>query len=255
MALIKINLAPIEELENRYWWVPDAIVLAVTTALALSFVDYSISDIENEIAAAETSAQNYRNQYQDVRAQIQSYETAKKREVELTTVYQSLTKITESQLTKFIPVILLEHIQNLKPEGVWLREVRFRQKGLTEDQNANAQGQQAQNNQFQNQDPPRNEIVLQGRALDNVILAEFVTQLKSTQLQEADPTDLRTQAFFNMIGIGVASRITEQPLSQNEPGLSVMEFELVVSFDERPVNPAVNKEIARILDELKRKRK
>ena len=134
---------------------------------------------------------------------------------------RALNAITDSRLAKYRPLIAIEHLQNLKPEAVWLTTL------TVED----------------------GKIELEAMATDNVLVAEFITALKSTQLQDIDPADLRTQVYFSDVTLSGTAVVVEKSQSgvqgeANAPEESVVRFKLTLSIGERapPAAPAGNKQ-------------
>jgi hypothetical protein len=88
----------------------------------------------------------------------------------------ALSKITTSKMGKYKPIIVLEHFQNLKPEGVWFKSVKLGSGGA-------------------------DDFDLVGSGLDNLLVAEFLTALRATESQEKDAGDLRTQIGFSDLAL------------------------------------------------------
>ena len=111
----------------------------------------------------------------------------------------ALKNITVSKISKYKPVIVLEHLQNLKPDGVWFSHVAIgtslppleRDK---EGANGNAIPESLDAKGSAPVDNDSFEVV--GQAFDNLLTAELMTAIRSTGSQELDEGDLRTQVFF-----------------------------------------------------------
>ena len=134
---------------------------------------------------------------------------------------RALNAITDSRLAKYRPLIAIEHLQNLKPEAVWLMS-------LTVDDA---------------------KIELEAMATDNVLVAEFITALKSTQFQDIDPADLRTQVYFSEVTLSGSTVVAAKggAAGQGETKSaedSVVRFKLTLSVGERtpPAPPSGNKQ-------------
>lgn len=238
MAIIRVNLAPFEELENPNWWIPDAATFVLAFALAYAALTSHFDSIEEEIAALQTQTTEINGKIQGLTDQLNRVKELQKRKTTLETMRRSVYRITDSKLSKYLPVILVEHLQNLLPQGIWLETVNV-SIGVNEDSDSE-------------DDRPKGSLFgkkmrINGTSLDNIILAEFMTQLKATRNQETDPADLRTLVFFNDINLKF-SDLKQQVLGEGQGALSAMNFELEVSYDEREGKAAINKEVSDIME-------
>ena len=113
MAQIKINLAPIEEMESPYWWAWDVLVVAVVLGLALAFKEYDLGKTRDRIQELNNKSAMHDEAYQGLRADLQRVEELQEKITKEKTIKESLSRIVESKLTRYMPVIVLEHLQNL----------------------------------------------------------------------------------------------------------------------------------------------
>jgi hypothetical protein len=74
--------------------------------------------------------------------------------------------------------LVLEHLLNLRPDGVWFSNLTIPVTGSS--------------------------VTLQGFALDHVLVSEFAALLKATASQDVDAADLRTQVYFNDVQLQMA---------------------------------------------------
>ncbi|WP_141731590.1 PilN domain-containing protein [Oligoflexus tunisiensis] len=221
--MIKINLTPVEELENPYWWIPDLSVLLVILLLSLGGVYIYVSSVEAEIAALEADKNRMAAETQALASEVERYNSLNQKIELLESKKFSLKRITESKLVRFLPIILLENIQNLKPSGVWLTALAFIDK--------KADGQQAPPPDM-NQPMAANGaapgapqaaipldgagaeypfvIEISGSATSNVQIAEFMMALKTTQNQAYEKSDLRTQLFFSDVALNFSQVSTQK---------------------------------------------
>jgi Tfp pilus assembly protein PilN len=223
--VIKINLTPVEELENPYWWIPDLAVLLLALAISLGGVYIYVSSVEAEIAVQEADKNRMAAETQALTADVERYNSLNQKIEQLESKKFSLKRITESKLVRFLPIILLENIQNLKPAGVWLTALAFIDK-------------KADNQAMTppppdpNQPPPVDGsaqaavprptpvdglgtdypfvIEISGSASSNVQIAEFMMALKTTQSQAYEKSDLRTQLFFSDVAINFSQVSTQK---------------------------------------------
>ncbi len=248
--MIKINLTPFEELDNPRWWVPDAVILAIVFALTFGGVSFYISMIESEITQKEQEIANMQAETTNLQADVSKFNELNQKISTLDTRKNALKRITESKLIRYLPVILLENIQNLKPEKVWLTGLSFVDKkrdesapppmpapAPTDGSAPPADGSQAApgapttdlTSTQKNVEFPVN-IEIMGAAVDNVAVAEFMLSLKATQNQAFEKSDLRTQLFFSDVGIVFSAVDTEKSEDSKD---AHVKFKLVLSFKEK----------------------
>jgi Tfp pilus assembly protein PilN len=132
--MIKINLTPFEELDNPRWWVPDVAILALVIAITFGGVYFYIDSVEQQIAAKEAEKQNMITETANLQGEVSKFNDLNSKIATLDNRKNALKRITESKLVRYLPVILMENIQNLKPEKVWLTGLAFVEK--KKDENA-----------------------------------------------------------------------------------------------------------------------
>lgn len=254
--MIKINLTPVEELENPNWWLFDAAVALVVVVVGFLATNYYLDQINSQIDQVNESIMNLDGDISAVRPQADKYESLTQQVDSLESKKYALQKITESKLVRFLPVILLENLQILKPEGLWFTELKLVDPNSQNQANGNGvnnvnslQGNTGQ--QSINNSQARNvKIEIKGQSLSNVIIAEFMTAIKSTQNQAFDKSDIRTQIFFSDVELSF-SEVTV--LREREVSRDVVDFQLVMSFQEREKDSAdLNIRLSKFIDDFKR---
>jgi hypothetical protein len=169
--VIKINLAPIDELESGYWYLPEVIMIVLAVALSYYGIQTYLDGIRAEVEQMTTLTATKETALQEITRETAKYDQLDQNIVKLNEKLEALKKITVSKIARFKPVILLEHLQNLKPEGIWFNYVT----DLTDD----------------------NKMTVVGKSFDNILVAEFMTAVAATKTQEMDDSDLRTQVYFD----------------------------------------------------------
>lgn len=134
--MLEINLTPLEELESPHWYVPDLLGLVATLLLGYGGLQYylgiqeqEIFDVQTEIAALETDLrqiQGEASQFDDLDQKVTRLESKK----------NSLSRITQSKLVRYQPIVLIESLQNLRPEGLWFNSIAFGDPDLSPDARA-----------------------------------------------------------------------------------------------------------------------
>lgn len=196
--LIRINLAPVEELENPYWYAPDAALLLFVILLSYFVVDARLDKIRDEIEVARIQNDELIQQNQILQSKITRFDELNKIKVDLSKKRDAVERITSSKLDRYLPVIILESIQNLKPDGIWLSSISFMN---TDEQAQNSaeliEGDQQEQPEEKKQPESYNLVRIDGKGFDNMLIAEFILNLKSTFNQEPEPLDLRSLVYFD----------------------------------------------------------
>jgi hypothetical protein len=183
--MIKINLCPIDELETPYWYLPDVIILVLVCLLSYYGVDFYFASIQEEINSTQEKIASLQASTNQLAPDLERFKSLDNDVRSLSDKLKSLQKITVSKMEKFTPIIALEHIQNLKPQGLWYTEFSMK----------NAESV---------------EFSLKGIAFDNLMTAELLTSMRATAYNEIDPTDLRSQVFFDKLTL-IETAITTPP--------------------------------------------
>jgi hypothetical protein len=208
--MLKINLVPIDELENPYWYVPDLAVFLIIALVSYFGVDTYLSSIQQEIDETQEKIASLNASTAQLAPDLERFKTLDNDVKTLQTKLQALQKITVSKLERFTPLIVLEHIQNLKPQGVWYTSFT-----TTNKVNFN----------------------LKGMAFNNIMTAELMTSLRATAATEIDSTDLRTQVYFDDLDLVSAILTTSQTDADGQPtiGPPPSSFEIKGTIKERSV--------------------
>lgn len=220
--MIRVNLNPKEELESQIWFLPDLLVLLLVFLVAYSFVEGQLASVQDQITQTIASRDDFNEKTKKIQPDLEKFKNLGKDKENLLVKLRALQAITGSRIAKFKPLIAIEHLQNLKPESVWLTS-------LTADDA---------------------QLNFEAMALDNILVAEFITALKSTQFQDIDPADLRTQVFFSSVNLSgtavVGAAAVGAAGADNSNGDGTVRFRLTVSIGERlPPDPAAGSKQAR----------
>ena len=174
--MIKINLVPIDELENQLWWVADAAVLLIVACASFFGSQWYLGEIQKEVDETSVRAVSLEDSAKALEPEIERFKSLQDKKTTLNEKLDSLQKITVTKISKFEPVIVLEHLQNIKPEGIWFTALKI---GL----------------------PAKGAFKINGNGFDNLLVAEFMTGIRSTETQEKDDADLRTHIYFSNINL------------------------------------------------------
>ncbi|MEZ4742704.1 MAG: hypothetical protein R3B45_09685 [Bdellovibrionota bacterium] len=205
--MIKINLAPIDEIESPYWYIPEVAMFVLCLALSWFAAQYYLDGIKDNIANFEREIAEKNEAFRTISKATARYAALDKDIEKLNEKLNALQKITISKIARFLPIILLEHVQNLKPEGIWFNYI--------------------------SDDSEKNILTIVAKSFDSLLVAEFMSALDSTKLQEVDPSDLRTQVYFDQtkleristIGFSTVSSGNRANLSKEEPKITLLQGE------------------------------
>ena len=229
--MITINLAPPEELESPYWYLPDLAAVAVVVILGSFGWDMVLDQTKAEIESLNNEASSYSQSYQEVSSELKRFNDLNKQIEELGQKKRALENITKSKLVRYMPVILLESIQVLKPDGLWVDSIRFFEEG-----GDNAEGEGIPEAKVISVAPGENypfSIEILGNSFDNIILSEFLIALKATQNQEFEKDDLRTQIYFSQVDIEYSREKLFARTNNNVDPVRGVSFRILLKVAER----------------------
>jgi len=169
--LININLAPIDEQESPYWYLPELAMFILSVGISWFAVQSYLEGIQVNVARYEIEVASKNAAYQVITRETARYNQLDKDIEKLNEKLNSLQKITISKIARFRPVIILEHLQNLKPEGIWFNYISDNSEAKT--------------------------MTVVAKSFDSILVAEFMSALEATKTQEIDESDLRTQVYFD----------------------------------------------------------
>ncbi|SME93228.1 PilN domain-containing protein [Pseudobacteriovorax antillogorgiicola] len=245
--MISINLTPVEELENQYWWIPDAVALGVSLLLSIVTVQLYLDGLQSEVDDLNEEIARYERDFRSMRSDIDQFNDLNDKITKLESKKTSLKRITESKLIRYLPVILIENLQNLRPEGLWFNRVSFIDQGGEGNERRNQPEGGTNLAEIKNGEFPVS-IEIEGAAFSHTIIAEFMTSLKATQNQEADASDVRTQLFFNKVAIDIAEITSVQ---QGDGSTDITSFKLNLGFKERLVTAADREKLTQFIKSFK----
>lgn len=245
--MIKINLAPYEESQDRLWFLPDVSTLAASYLIAQLICGYSLRATEEGLADIRQKTEAEKNVAAQLAPRVREVKGIKTQIETLSSRRESMAKITDSKLNRFLPIILFEHLQNLKPEGLWFTSATMADKapinleltptaapaalGPDGKPLVPAVGVQAAGNVNRPGNSAPVYILIKGNAFNPSLIAEFMTSLKATRNQDVDPTDLRTQVFFPKVGL-VELTVSNAKVYQNSDQ-RLVQFDFYVAHEER----------------------
>lgn len=268
--MIRINLTPDDELVNPYWFLPDVGVAVLFVAVGILVASYILGATEKKIADSSMEMDSVNAATTILKPDSDRYDEIIGKKKELESKVSGLSAVTNSKVKRFRPVILLEHLQTLRPDGLWFESIDMLRNDAKDSKPAqappppsaaaiaaNGGTNPAQNTANDIVRPEwqtgleQDDVVLVGRAFDNLIIAEFMSALKATRSQDLDPQDLRTQVFFSEVLLDLTETVTQianvESFNQSvdvaaaPQALTFVRFSMKLKFAEREVIKAPSK--------------
>ncbi len=190
--MIRINLAPPTETADKLWFVPELSLFLFFFALTWTVTQVYLTSIEAETSEIQSQITEFRKNIENLKPDIDKFAQMTKQIDLLKEKIRSVQKITTSKTSRYLPVILLEHLQTFKPEGLWFNSVK--------------------------QDSHSSKIHLSGGSFDNLLISEFMASLDGTKKQEYNPLDLKSSIYFPHVTLeGVSSEGISSQTKTTEP--------------------------------------
>jgi hypothetical protein len=246
--LININLTPVEELEDKNWWLPDLVLFAIFTLAFLGGVDFYLNQTRIEIEAKESNISAMETEIVNLKPQSDKFTDYKDKVQALGSKKDALIAITKSKILRYLPIILLESLQTLRPEGLWFEGLEFVQdeakdnseqamEGMNDLESENGAEDTIADRDGKTEQAPEAlgisrrpiRVKILGKAVNNVIVAEFMSALNATQHNAFEKSDLRTQAFFSDVKLS----FSEVEADQKPDSLNILNFDLLLTFEEK----------------------
>ena len=172
--LIRINLTPFDELQNKTWWVPD--VLAIIAAVfAIKLVSKKLDNqLKEEISRIDAEISDINENIENIKTQ--STEISKEQKIldEAEAKLKSYDNVSFSDINRFEFIIIMEYMHTLKPYGMWYKSLNI--------------------------SISSKNISVDGKVKDPTLISDFLKSLSSTQNQE-DLDDIRNKIYFTDINL------------------------------------------------------
>ncbi len=192
--MIRINLAPPIELENKLWFVPELGLILLSFFVTWFAVGLCLSYVEGQIEQMNVDSEQFRTDTKRLLPDVKKYESTTRQIEQVKDKIKAIEKITVAKTVRYLPVILLENLQKIRPEGLWLNKL-------------------TQNSQ-------ESSLEMTGGAFDNLIVAEFMAALEATKKQEIQARDLRSLIFFPQVTLKQVASEPDPEKAMKEAGLT-----------------------------------
>lgn len=180
--MLRIQLCPEGELENEHWYTYDALVFCVMAMLTWMAAGFWLNTMRDEILRLNDTAETWDKQTAEAQPMLQRHKALKSEIDVLDRKIEALKRITLNHPEKIRPIVVMEQLQTLRPEGLWYLT-------LTLDDS--------------------NRLKIQGASMDSLLISEFLLGMRETMNPETWTNDVRTQVGFQNITVKEMIRIPE----------------------------------------------
>lgn len=182
--MLKIQLCPESELEEKYWYTYDLLGLFVVVLVAWLGADLWLSNIRFEIQRLTEATVEWNKQIAEADSLVQKYKSLEGEIATLNGKIEALKRITMVHADKLRPIVVLDQLQTLRPEGLWYNMISFDESS---------------------------KVQIKGSSMDSLLISEFLLGLRETMNSETWTSDLRTQLGYQNIGVTLMTRVEQDP--------------------------------------------
>lgn len=178
--MIKVQLCPAGELEDKRWWYVDVAMIIISGfvayMIALAYLDAKRSDTQ----ALTEKKIKWEQEFQAKKPAVEKFKNLKAEMELLNRKIGALKMITTSKIDKVKPLVALDQLQTLWMEGVWYDTLDYRLDGA---------------------------ITIKGAANDSLLIGEYILGVRETMSADTVNDDIRTQVGFDRVSLKIAKEI------------------------------------------------
>jgi len=208
--MIKIQLCPSGELENKNWWVADACVFVLIAFGGYVLMEQYFDGVRSDIARLQEKKVHWEQELASKQTGIEKFKNLNSEIELLKRKIGALSKITTSKVDKVKPLIALDQLQTLWMDGVWYEDLDYSSAG---------------------------NVRILASAHDSILIGEYMLGVRETMNPDTKNDDLRTQIGFDGLSLKNATLNT----SGDEIFRDIkkkMQFELSARHVEKQAQPA-----------------
>ena len=196
--MIKVQLCPFGELEDKNWWLVDVAVLLLVCLLGY-WVSGAYLDIRrNETISLIAKKQRWDEELKAKEPAIAQFNGLAPEMELLNRKINALRRITTSKLDKVKPLVALDQLQTLSIQGVWYERLEYQIDG---------------------------SLLIKGSGNDSLLIGEYMLGVRETMNPETYNDDVRTQVGFESVTLKNARYVEESdPFFEDIRGS--MQFEM-----------------------------
>ena len=169
--MIRVNLSGTagNVIQSNRWYLFDLIVFMVVVGVGYYGVEYYIDAARDSIRIINAEKEDIMNSVRKLKSEEERYNKIEAEIAQLQAKIKAIEDITVSVFARYQPLIVLEHLQVLQPDGVWYNTLNI----------------------------TNSSVSISGGAFDNLMVASLITAVDSTKLQGIDYNDIRTYIYFD----------------------------------------------------------
>lgn len=208
--MIKTQLCPSGELENKNWWVADACVFVLIAFGGYVLMEQYFDGVRADITRLQEKKVHWEQEVASKQTGIEKFKNLNSEIELLNRKIGALSKITTSKVDKVKPLIALDQLQTLWMDGVWYEDLDYSSNG---------------------------NVRIVASAHDSILIGEYMLGVRETMNPDTKNDDLRTQIGFDGLSLKNATLNT----SGDEMFRDIkkkMQFEISARHVEKPTQPA-----------------
>lgn len=205
-------------MRDRVWFIPELVLFLLVLGTSWGTAVWYLNSIREETALIQAQTEDIVQEITKLQSDVERFEQIAKQIEAIKQKLSSLENITVSKVERYLPIIVLEYLQGMKPEGMWFNSLR-------------------QNSKDQ-------MITLEGGSFDNLLIAEFMNSLEQTKKQAVNVQDVRSYVFFSHFALGKISTEGTGQISQEAPAQETdaqKSFQKISTFKNKKSGASENK--------------
>ncbi len=203
--MIKTQLCPAGELEDKRWWYADVATILLAGAAAFLLTNAYISARRSEAGALVAKKVKWDQEFEAKKPGVEKFKNLKSEMDLLNRKIGALKLITTSKIDKVKPLVALDQLQTLWIDGVWYDRLEYKPDGTT---------------------------TIKGAANDSLLIGEYMLGVRETMSVNTVNDDIRTQVGFDHVALKVAKEV-DSPDSIFIDIMHHMDFEMTGSHVEK----------------------
>jgi hypothetical protein len=196
--MIKTQLCPAVELEDKNWWVKELAVFLIVAVAGYWGAGMVLDIKRDQTLDLIVKKEKWTQELQAKEPAVEQFKGLRTEMDLLNRKISALRRITTSKIEKVRPLIALDQLQTLWIEGVWYLSAEYAQDG---------------------------SLTLQGAANDSLLVGEFMLGMRESMSPDTTNDDVRTQLGFANVTIKSASYTDNgDPLFKDIKGCMMFEL-------------------------------
>ena len=178
--MIKTQLCPAGELEDKRWWYADVATLLLAGVAAFLLTNAYLSARRSEAGALLAKKVKWDQEFEAKKPGVEKFKNLKSEMDLLNRKIGALKLITTSKIDKVKPLVALDQLQTLWIDGVWYDRLEYKPDGTT---------------------------TINGAANDSLLIGEYMLGVRETMSVNTVNDDIRTQVGFDHVALKVAKEV------------------------------------------------